>query len=320
MRAKHVSVYDKNKTTMSAEMKSLFNEQTAVKARPPTPDLYDNSVPCIDGVKHLIAHCMDYETELEAQSQDVVGIMVSNPTNGLELVSRSLEKIAAQNGVPEYNIMLNKEFNNRKKREFDDVMDEENALFAGRKKPLSYTEKGPRSKVILEAGRSKSKGKTRLSLHSSHSVSDGSDYDNDDISLGSASLGSYTDNSIISSSVNWKNGAAYHSLLSVASPRVHLSNTAPTQIGRRVRMSSGAFDDASQSLTLDDSLSIGESTLASSSVVRGGGSITGGSTISSASYLKVSLAQLALKQSRTSAASIKNNAMVSLCSKANDIA
>ena len=160
MRTKHVSIYDKNKTTMSQEMRDLFNEQTAIKARPPTPDLFDSSVPCIDGVKHLIAHCMDYETEVEAQSEGVMGVLVENPTSKLELVTRSLEKISAQNGVPEYNIILSREFVNEKKREFEDVMDEVNRMHDnGGRKPLSYTEKGPRSKVILQAGRNRSTNK-----------------------------------------------------------------------------------------------------------------------------------------------------------------
>ena len=118
-----MSIYDKNKTTMSKEMRSLFNESSAIKGRPPTPDLKDNSVPCISGVQHLIRHCEGYETDIEAQSENVMGVLVENPTNGLELVNRSLQKIAAQNGVPEYDVMLGRDFVDNKKREFEDLME-----------------------------------------------------------------------------------------------------------------------------------------------------------------------------------------------------
>jgi len=287
MRTKHVSIYDKNATAISSEMRSLFNETEAIKGRPPTPDLTDNSVPCINSVQHLIKHCIEYETEIEAQSENVMDLLVENPTNDLELVSRSLEKIKDQSGVPEYDIRLGKDFVVDKKKELDDVIMEVGDRFGPGRKPLYFTEKGPRSKIILGEGRMASTSKTNMRIKG---------VDDDDATLGEVSLSNYSladgsiSNSSTVSSVKWKNGHSYHSLLSAAAPGHHHYNSSSAPSSRKKRR---GLIDSFASDSLDDNYSIGESTLASSSYYNSSSTYCDTSlaptltdSISSKSYLK----------------------------------
>jgi len=74
--------------------------------RPPTPDLNDTSIPCVNSVKHLIAECCEYETGSQALNPHLIEVLTQNPTDDLELLDRSLENFQKQEGIPEYDDIL----------------------------------------------------------------------------------------------------------------------------------------------------------------------------------------------------------------------
>ena len=77
-----------------------------VRCRPPTPDLEDDTIPCVKSVKHLISELKKYESPAEQSSQHCLEVLAENPTADLELVNNSLLLLHGQDGIPEYDDIL----------------------------------------------------------------------------------------------------------------------------------------------------------------------------------------------------------------------
>ena len=96
---------------------SRFNSLAPPSSHPKTPNLTDNEIPCVNSVRHLIAHCLPYEDPTSDGSggggggggvKDQMELLVSNPSGELELLFRGLRGLAEQAGVPGINAVEGK--------------------------------------------------------------------------------------------------------------------------------------------------------------------------------------------------------------------
>ncbi|GMH78129.1 hypothetical protein TrST_g12737 [Triparma strigata] len=95
--------------SVTKEIRALFSEEDKIVGRPATPDLDDLSIPCVGSVKHLIDECREFEAPKFQTNQHLMEVLVENPTDGLELVNRSLEMLSHQDGVPEYDEIMSRD-------------------------------------------------------------------------------------------------------------------------------------------------------------------------------------------------------------------
>ena len=95
--------------SLSLTQQSLLASSKKVVGRPPTPPLSDLTIPCIASVQHIIAPCRAFDDPLYRVNQHAIDVLVTNPTQDLALVNRSLQVLGEQQGVPEYDVIIGRD-------------------------------------------------------------------------------------------------------------------------------------------------------------------------------------------------------------------
>ena len=252
MKSKHVSTYDPSKITLSPEMQQMFNETSTITGRPPTPDLTDDTIPCINSVKFLISQCKGFEAPDTKTSVSDLELLIENPTPSIPLVRHSLSQLQQQAGVPEYDLLLAPNSKSKLENEYNVAfaqMEAERASKMKNGRPPLYESKAAAALYPTNTNTNSSNSYSNPTIIMAKAT-DADDYslagsDTDNISVTSIS------NSNSNSSVQWKNGYHYHSLNSVASPKVKVS-VSESNHNREDRNSVGA--ESLSQFSLDASL------------------------------------------------------------------